>query len=143
MKHLCLCPSNSYRSSRAPHPAHLPNRNLQPTPPILRSVTSRWRSLAYTMPLSAALETEGFHRRREPLRRLRRGVEGQSPRSLSFAISLWNDKEMASQPHSAARSCTRVNRRSSLKFSLSHRQNKKPDAWHRAFYLHLIRLHSI
>ena len=31
MKHLCLCPNNSCRSSRAPHPAHLPNRIL-PTP---------------------------------------------------------------------------------------------------------------
>ena len=42
----------------------------------------------------------------------RRGVEGRSPRSLSFAISLWNDKEMASKPTQRARAAVRARRKS-------------------------------
>ena len=50
-------------------------------------------------------------------RRGRGGSQGESLGVFSFAISLRRGKEMASIPHSAARSCTRVKRNGCGKFS--------------------------
>ena len=70
------------------------------------------RNFHQTKSSSRALETVGFHLKRLAVRREAERVEGRSPRSLSFAISLWNDKEMASKPTQRARVAVRARRKS-------------------------------
>ena len=155
MKHLCLCPNNSCRSSRAPHPAHLPN-GILPTPRSFAvapgamlafseqaksPITRPWPSWATHLEVSDLKMEESwlnhaFERRlgeaiakppkaRTDVPQSGTGFQRATPFGVFLPSLLVTRQEATPMPHSAARSCTRVKRRSCLKFNfLLHQQIK-------------------